>query len=1849
MEQTKRKIIVIKIVLLTIAFALSLCIFACNAFAGTLQTDYVKAEEDHSHDGYMAWTSETSLPDTADNYYLTADVTISSTWNVPSGTTNLCLNGHGIIMTGSGSVVYISGGSELNLYDCDETTEHKFTVSDPAANGAGLATVNDSLTENYQTFVGGYITGGNANPYGGGVRVAKTGKFNMYGGTIIGNKASSHGGGVTVSQVGVGASNTRNFVMSGGAICYNTANWGGGIGVYGEVYISENALISKNTATAGGAGIELESNGKLYLDGGNITENLLLGQNGGMWKGAGVHVPGGSEFHIKGAPQLTNNYQSDGTTKNNVFVRSGLKVTVDDTLAAGARIGVAIQDTTGVFTVGLSGKGTAENFISDNGDYGVLLKDGEAQIGVRPHEHDGVTFEKWTSTNSLPTSGNYYLAGDVTVSSTTTITGTLNLCLCGHGIRMSGTSRFFYVSGGAFGLYDCDTTTTHKYNISAPAQGAGLATVNDALTENYETFTGGYVTGANTSQWGAAVCIENGGLFTLNGGTIIGNTMSGSMGGGGVALKGYSGDRFVMNGGAVIGNTITNGWGGGIYIHEGASFTMNGGVIKENYASKSGNGCGGGISIEGGSSSFILTGGQIVDNVAQNHGGNVNLAAATTNISGSVIITGGKLTSGKGDNVYVNGTRVLNIDGALGSDASIGVTRATGAFTSGWSTYMTDGESKIADPAKYFFNDANNGYEIFLNASGEAELGTKPHEHDGLSFTKWTSTNSLPTSAGNYYLAADVEISETWNAPNGVNLCLCGHGIRKTGSGSVIKVGEGITLKLYDCDTTTEHRYSISSPAANGAGVATVNDSLTSGYQTFTGGYITGGYITGGYQYGAGINLEGNGATLYMYGGTIIGNRLTAGSTGGGGVCVQDWDKSGGFYMYGGAIIGNTSNYGGGVYVRTGKMELIGGTICNNVANGNIGGGVLVFGGGSTLEVKGGVIRNNMAVHGGAVEASGDGTVIISGGSFTDNMATGQGGALTNQRTDGNTSPASFYISGAPVFSGNTSAGKANDVYLCNTAVLNLTAALTNTSKIGIKKASTTGTFTSGWATYMTDGEDVVADPANYFTSDNGDYIISNQNGEAAVAIPEIDPDTVSVETYDGDYDGTGHTASVTGPDNSTVSYGTTQGVYTLDDCPTYTDAGEYTVYYKITKTKYNPYYGSLTVNIKPINATVTITGHSGAVDYDGTEHSVSGYDAEADTTLYDVTEDFTFSGTAEAARTDAGTTEMGLAADQFENTNTNFETVTFVITDGYQTIKPINATVTITGHSVTADYNGTEKTATGYDAVASTDLYDVTKDFTFFGTSTAAQTDVGTAYMGLTADLFLNTNPNFATVTFEIEDGYITIRKIKAVIITAPKSADPFFIGDDIALIIAGEAKGGTISYALGTSEGIEPDEGSYQTTVPFAKEAGDYFVWYIVKGDKNHEDLSPECLKVTITESNEGTLHGILYKSDGETPVDGAKVTLKQGEDVIASADTANGGRYHFAVPSGVYDIVAEHDGITVTVFVEVKEETEKNIVMPSGKTVSNVQVGSDEEGNDLGVVVGGLDKEAQAIRDENPNAANVSVLMTVDSKSEDTAKNADTIVRQADDKSFAFFEIKVEKTIDSISTAISETKNIMEIVIPYAKASKRGITVYSYHNGVRAFEENDSKEDGTFRIDKENNLIYIYANKFSTYAIGYTPYYRVQTSLSLGSYEGKASVTIKNDADENISFALESADASNIVFPDVPKGRYTMTVIWEDGKANTLTMTLTVGPKVVLSAMTDQMLQREDLGTQTHTAYINTPDESTVLSVSDKIEPSIYFDSEHETVVFKHAPVIAKKQGMNCEIGLIPSRRNYGIIIR
>ena len=172
---------------------------------------------------------------------------------------------------------------------------------------------------------------------------------------------------------------------------------------------------------------------------------------------------------------------------------------------------------------------------------------------------------------------------------------------------------------------------------------------------------------------------------------------------------------------------------------------------------------------------------------------------------------------------------------------------------------------------------------------------------------------------------------------------------------------------------------------------------------------------------------------------------------------------------------------------------------------------------------------------------------------------------------------------------------------------------------------------------------------------------------------------------YDGEeHSVSGFTAVPDGADFSAVTVGakgTNVGTYDAKFAENTVGTVDATGKYIVTEA----HDGKLTIT--PVGGiVVTITGNTGSRPYSGAEQFVTGYTVSTSNPLY-TEEDFTFTGTAKAAGTDAGSYAMGLTPAQFENTNPNFENVTFIVTDGKLTITP--RSVKLTSETAEKVYDG--------------------------------------------------------------------------------------------------------------------------------------------------------------------------------------------------------------------------------------------------------------------------------------------------------------------------------------------------------------------------------------------------------------------------------------------------------------------------------------------------------------------------------------------------------------------------------
>ena len=286
------------------------------------------------------------------NYFLNEDIKLTTDLTI-SGTVNICLNGHKLDGSGNDSVITISAKQTLNLYDCEGSGK---IIAYGAASGVAVGSGTF-------TMYGGTIKDGSAF-YGGGVNVG-SGMFTMCGGMI--SDSTSPYGGVYVDG--------GMFTMSGGTISGNitAAPFGsGGVCVKGGTFTMTGGDISDNHATSNKGGGVYVDGGIFIMSGGTISGNSAK-------YGGGVYVNDGT-FNVCGNVNITGNTLSDDTTASNVYLSSGKVINITDALGSDAKIGVTLQDGVGTFTDGLSGKGKADNFDSDDENYIVMLNGDEAEI-----------------------------------------------------------------------------------------------------------------------------------------------------------------------------------------------------------------------------------------------------------------------------------------------------------------------------------------------------------------------------------------------------------------------------------------------------------------------------------------------------------------------------------------------------------------------------------------------------------------------------------------------------------------------------------------------------------------------------------------------------------------------------------------------------------------------------------------------------------------------------------------------------------------------------------------------------------------------------------------------------------------------------------------------------------------------------------------------------------------------------------------------------------------------------------------------------------------------------------------------------------------------------------------------------------------------------------------------------------------------------------------------------------------------------------------------------------------------------------------------------------------------------
>ena len=977
-------------------------------------------------------------------YYLTQDIVTMETWK-PNNNVVLCLNGHSIAANGDFVVIEIDKG-QFTLCDCnssesmhyfttskeglftrwvpcEENTENRISVTGGViTHSVGRSDLGVKVDNNATfTMYGGTICGnklqgsyngagvyvhnstfnmyggairGNAASWGGGVAAIGS-TFNMYGGVISDNMVSASAGGVLLSDKSV-------MNMSGNAQISNNiapTKWttsGGGVYIFastdGEVgnclYMSDNAKISGNTATQGGA-VYVRKNGQVTMSGNAQISNNTATENGG-----GVYVENSTFKIAGGAPRVCDNLCQD--VQNNVYLATGNAIRISKLSTFTGKIGVSTQDTptgSNLVTVaaaavesGAVGSLTEEyvdHISSDKENLYPVLVNGEVKLSATvPHRHPvcGETCgdsgkhsnQTWIGVSRLSdikSSGNYYLTDNVTLDETWNCNISVNLCLNGKTITgAAGEETIRVAKGTTLTITDCQNEVG-KITHAQDNIGRGIMSLGTLILYNGEITKNQIAKGS-----GAGVYVD-GGNFYMYKGSISDNKVTINGNGGGVYAKDST--NFVISGGSIDSNHAPSS-GGGIYyestISKSVKFNISGGNIVRNTAVT---GNGGGIWLKSayGNMRFTMSGGRISNNVASKNGGGVYISEpyyGKFTVSSTAQITD-NAGNGNDNNVYLpSGKTILIGSNGLDSSAKIGVTMgqvldtdkyvaiAKGA-SNDYTLTANDLNAFNSDIGykRYALDNAvnfSNGELHVHRLCGTANCTLTYHEN-----VLWTAINTEAelraikggTDMQYYYLTDNIKLNDTsWNPTGFISLCLNGHSITANGNFDAITVGSedsSTAGDLHVCDCTGNGKITHAEDKT-GRGVYVHPRSSF---------HLWGGSITGNSTNDCGGGVYLNGGFGYLSGGSITNNSANEG----GGVAIrtasfhnpdtQNSRISGYFYMYGGTITGNTATNGGGVAVKDKtSFRTFGGSVIGNTATAN-GGGVYVESSTANMSVDG--------------------------------------------------------------------------------------------------------------------------------------------------------------------------------------------------------------------------------------------------------------------------------------------------------------------------------------------------------------------------------------------------------------------------------------------------------------------------------------------------------------------------------------------------------------------------------------------------------------------------------------------------------------------------------------------------------------------------------------------------------------------------------------------------------------------------------------------------------------------------------------------------------------------------------
>lgn len=355
-----------------------------------------------------------------------------------------------------------------------------------------------------------------------------------------------------------------------------------------------------------------------------------------------------------------------------------------------------------------------------------------------------------------------------------------------------------------------------------------------------------------------------------------------------------------------------------------------------------------------------------------------------------------------------------------------------------------------------------------------------------------------------------------------------------------------------------------------------------------------------------------------------------------------------------------------------------------------------------------------------------------------------------------------------------------------------------------------------------------------------------------------------------------------------TMKYSLTENGTYSQDIPAGTDAGTYTVWYRVIGDENHNDTAPASVAVRIGKKPLTITKVACADKiYDGTT-TVEPTSVIFDNmtlnrgTDYTVTARFDDASVGNGKNITATVTLMGQAAKNYALEQSSFMTTGSITKAAAPDFTKETALDIVNGHektyTVTLPTLPTLETPKEYGALTY-EISGIKLDGRYY--TSGAKVENGkltlpiqkndvktTGSVGTVTVVIKSTNYEDITLTVNVN---ATDKLVPTV--TAPTANALTYNGSEQALVTAGKTTGGTMLYRL--------DDSKWSEQIPTAKKAGKYTVWYKVQGNAEYADVAEQSLTVTI--SNQPSGGGASGGGGGgaapaPTPADADVITVKE-----------------------------------------------------------------------------------------------------------------------------------------------------------------------------------------------------------------------------------------------------------------------------------------------------------------------------------------------------------------------------------